>query len=113
VSYKEFARKTDVALRDTDRPDHRCPAHGCPNAASVSFDGSRWACFHHAKAAPHEWPQVTEHVLRGWPETANWGLEKAAYEAERAAKRRAERSNQAIEITAEGSISDVLEKVLA
>lgn len=70
---------------------YRCPAFGCPNAASVSFDhGGRWACFHHAKAPSEQWQAVTHAVRQGWPETANWNHpEKLAYEAEQAAKRRA------------------------
>lgn len=70
-------------------PDHRCPANGCPNAASTAINGSsRFACYYHATALAAEWPSVTEFIHHGWPATANWGPEKAAYEASKAEARR-------------------------
>jgi hypothetical protein len=90
-------RTTFDENRDPQEPaepqqrSYRCPAFGCPNAASVSFDhGARWACFAHAKASTDKWQQVTHEIRQGWPATANWNHpEKVAYEAEQAAKRRA------------------------
>lgn len=87
MSYKQRAAKTGVVVADS--VSHNCPAHGCPNAAAVSFDG-RWACYFHAKAEAIDWPAVTQFVRDGWPATCNWNHpEKVAYEAEQAAKRRA------------------------
>lgn len=69
---------------------HACPAHGCPNAASVSFDGSRWACYYHAKGEATDWPMLTQWVQENWPRSCNWNHQhKMAHEAEAAAKRRA------------------------
>jgi hypothetical protein len=70
---------------------YRCPAYGCPNAASVSYDrGGRWACDAHAKAPTEQWQDITRTIRNGWPGTANWNQpDKVAYEAEQAAKRRA------------------------
>lgn len=86
MSYKDRAKTSNVVALPVG---HNCPAHGCPNAASVSFGGG-WACYSHAKAPSSEWRQVTHAIRSGWPATANWNhLEKVAYEAEQTAKRRA------------------------
>lgn len=88
MSYKARA----VAEREAEPPkSYNCPAYGCPNAASVSFDhGSRWACYTHARAEANDWRDVTEYIRQGWPATANWNhLAKTEREAEKAAERRA------------------------
>jgi len=87
-----FDEKSDQRFAAEAKPiDHHCPAHGCPNAASSSFDnGAHWACFEHAKAAPREWPAVTQSIRDRWPASCNWNHpEKVEYEAVQAAKRRA------------------------
>jgi len=72
--------------------NHRCPAYGCPNSASTSFDGARWACYEHAKAPAAEWPAVTQELLARWPASCNWGHpDKLAYERTKADQRRASR----------------------
>ncbi len=87
MSYKSRAL---VAAPEAVVVSTRCPAHGCPNAAAVSLESGRFACFAHAKAQPNEWPAVTQAIRDGWPRTANWNApEKVAYEVEQAAARRA------------------------
>lgn len=87
MSYKQRAI---TAAPELAVISHKCPANGCPNAAAVSFDGARWACFAHANAAPHQWPAVTQAIRDNWPGKANWNHpEKVRHEAEQAAKRRA------------------------
>lgn len=88
MSYKARA----VAEREAEpAPDYRCPAHGCPNAASVSLDhGARWSCYAHSRAPGETWPQVTQQIRSEWPASANWSHpEKLKHDAEQAAKRRA------------------------
>lgn len=87
-----FDEKSDQrAAAQAEPKDYHCPAHGCPNAASVSLDhGGRWACFAHAKAQPRDWPDVTQHIRQNRPASCNWNHpEKLAHEAEQAALRRA------------------------
>jgi hypothetical protein len=89
MSYGIAKQRREVA--EPERPiSYRCPANGCPNAASVSFDGSRWACYFHAKAESEDWPATTQWIGENWPRACNWNHpDKVAYEAEQAAKRRA------------------------
>ena len=82
-------RREDAAKEEPSRSTN-CPAHGCPNAASVSLDGSRYACYQHAKADPSVWPEVTRTIMDRWPASANWNHPaKLSHEGERAAERRA------------------------
>lgn len=90
MSYADI-RKQLEQQKETDAPiDYHCPAHGCPNAAAVSFDGRRWSCYYHARAEAKDWPQVTQWILDNWPRSCNWNHpDKVAYEHGAAAKRRA------------------------
>ena len=73
MSYETARKRQDSEPVEVAPINYRCPAHGCPNAAAVSFDGSRWACFFHAKADPTDWPATTQWVGENWPKSANWG----------------------------------------
>jgi len=89
MSYKE---RTKAELALVLPVGHNCPAHGCPNAASTSFDGSRWACYYHAKAPSEDWPKTTTQIRQDWPASCNWNHpDKVAYDAELAARRIANR----------------------
>jgi hypothetical protein len=89
MSYRK-TREQQSETVEAQPISYRCPAHGCPNAASTSFDGARWACYFHASALAEKWPEVTTEILQGWPRTCNWNHpDKIAYDAEQAAKRRA------------------------
>jgi hypothetical protein len=89
---RTFDDQNDHEAPQHDAPsDYRCPARGCPNAASVSVDhGRRWACFAHAKAEPLTWPAVTQAISDDWPASCNWGHpDKLAHEARMSAERSA------------------------
>ena len=90
MSFNDVRKK--LANSASDVPvSHACPAHGCPNAASVSFDNGRtWACFAHGRADRSEWQAITREIRASLPMSYNWNHpEKVAYESEQAAKRRA------------------------
>lgn len=59
-----FARskKTAPAPRDEEPEITRCIATGCPCRATISLDGGRWYCGHHAFALPSDWPLLTERL---------------------------------------------------
>jgi len=42
----------------------RCSAYDCPNNWSVSREGYRPLCQYHAWEPQHEWPRITEQLLR-------------------------------------------------
>jgi hypothetical protein len=88
MTYAEL-KKRMVEVKDAPPINHACPAYGCPNAASVSFDnGGHWACYYHAKAEPSDWPATTTFVREGWPATCNWNHpDKLAYERGQGAAR--------------------------
>jgi hypothetical protein len=91
MSYQVTRKRQTEVVVDEQPIDYRCPAHGCPNAASLSFDnGKKWACYFHAKEEFKKWDEVTDEIRAGWPATCNWNHPaKVAYEEEQAAKRRA------------------------
>ena len=88
MSYGVAKQRMEVA--EPEKPvSHSCPAYGCPNAASISFDGARWACYFHAKVESKEWPDVTHWIRSNLPKSYNWNHpDKQAYEDEQAAIRR-------------------------
>ena len=53
-----------VQTREPDEPKQsgKCIAHGCPLPGSVSHDGSRFLCSHHAWADAEKWQSITRGI---------------------------------------------------
>lgn len=65
-------------------------SHMCPNAASVSIEAGRWACYYHASTLFENWGEVTRKVRDMIPASLNWSRsDKVEYEAGQEEKRRA------------------------
>jgi uncharacterized protein (UPF0548 family) len=59
MSYKSTVKTESNHAEPTD---HRCPANGCPNAASTNLGGG-WACYYHANSQREDWPAVTQWII--------------------------------------------------
>ena len=90
MSYGDIKRKM-AEVRESPVISTSCPAHGCPNAASVSLDaGGHWACYAHASVPFDKWHEATRKIRHEWPASGNWNHpEKVLYENEASAARRA------------------------
>jgi hypothetical protein len=74
MSYIDVRRKLDEQKGEPPPVrDHRCVAHGCPNAGSViNAKEEPGRCYWHWKAPAQDWPAVTEWIKADFDKRRNF-----------------------------------------